>query len=179
MDRRNFNLSWLKIMEQNIFLSYPDVNNWLRQFRMGRESVKDSKQNGRLADFQTHFKIEGALETSPNASVRDIVQITDIVPSTVFYVLTQVLHLEFCNWRWVPTNWTTIRNKHEHNLLFRCKPSLREHSGGTGYIIHRWWVLDIMEKFSERMLVESGREALRMGSSKDRDREINIDSFSI
>jgi hypothetical protein len=71
---------------------------------MGRESIEDSRWNGRLSDFQTHFKIEGALEASSNASVLDIVQTTGIVPSTVFYILTQVLHLEFRNWRWVPTN---------------------------------------------------------------------------
>jgi hypothetical protein len=34
-----------------------------------------------------------------------------------------------------------------------------------------------MEEFPERMLVESGREAPRTGSSNDQGREINVDSF--
>jgi DNA-binding IclR family transcriptional regulator len=62
---------------------------------MGRESIEDSRCSGRPLDFQSHFRSEGALETSPNASVRDIAQTTGIAPSTVFYVLTQVLDLEF------------------------------------------------------------------------------------
>jgi hypothetical protein len=69
---------------------------------MERESVEDWKHSGRSPDFQTRFRIEGTLEASPNASVRDLVQTKDIAPPTVFYVLTQVIHLEFRNWRWVP-----------------------------------------------------------------------------
>jgi hypothetical protein len=79
--------------------SYPDVSYWVWQFRMGRESIKDPRRSGRPPDFQTHFRIEGALEASPNASVRDIAQTTGIAPSMVFYLLIQVLHLEFRNWR--------------------------------------------------------------------------------
>jgi hypothetical protein len=64
---------------------------------MGRESVKDSRYGERPPDFETDFRIEGALEASPNASVRDIAQTTGIATSTVFDVLTQVLDLEFRN----------------------------------------------------------------------------------
>jgi hypothetical protein len=77
---------------------------------MGRESVEDSKRIGRPPDFQTHFRIEEALEALPNdpnalnASVRDIAQTTGIAPSTIFYVLTRVLRLEFHNWRLAATN---------------------------------------------------------------------------
>jgi hypothetical protein len=49
--------------------SHPDVSDWMQQFRMGRESVEDSRRSGRPPDFQTHFRIDGALEASPNASV--------------------------------------------------------------------------------------------------------------
>jgi hypothetical protein len=73
----------------------------VEQFGMGRESVDNSRGSGRLPAFQTHFRIEGALEASPNASVRDIAQTTGIAASMVFNVLTQVLHLEFRNWRWI------------------------------------------------------------------------------
>jgi hypothetical protein len=69
---------------------------------MRRESVEDSSRSGRWPDFQTHFRIEGTFEASSNASVRDITQTTGIAPSTVFYVLTQVLHLEFRDCRWIP-----------------------------------------------------------------------------
>jgi hypothetical protein len=34
-----------------------------------------------------------------------------------------------------------------------------------------------MEEFSKRLLVESGRRTPRTGSSKDGDRDINVDSF--
>jgi hypothetical protein len=69
---------------------------------MGRENAEDSRLSGRPSGFQTHFRIKGALEASPNASVRDIAQTTSIAPTTVFYVLTQVLLLEFRNWRCTP-----------------------------------------------------------------------------
>jgi hypothetical protein len=77
-------------------LSYPDVSYWVQQFHKGRESVSDPRRSGKPPDFQTHFRIEGALEASPNASVRHIPL------STVSYVFTQVLHLEFRNGTWVP-----------------------------------------------------------------------------
>jgi hypothetical protein len=48
-------------------LSSPDVSYWIRKFRMRRESVEESKGSGTSLDFQTHFRIEGALESSPNA----------------------------------------------------------------------------------------------------------------
>jgi hypothetical protein len=80
-------------------LSYPGVSNWVRQCPMTRESVEDSRRNERPPDFQTHFRIEGALEASPNASVGDIAQSIGIAPSIVFYVLAQLLRLEFRNWR--------------------------------------------------------------------------------
>jgi hypothetical protein len=83
-------------------LSYPDVSDSVRQFRMRQEAVEDSRRSGRPPDFQTHFRIEGAFKASPNASVRDIRQTAGIALSTAFYVLSQVLHLEFHNWRWVP-----------------------------------------------------------------------------
>jgi hypothetical protein len=77
---------------------------WGWQFGMGRESVEDLKRRERPPDFQTHFKIEGPIAASPNSSVRDFAQTTGIAPSTGFYVLTQVLHLEFRSWRRASTN---------------------------------------------------------------------------
>jgi hypothetical protein len=67
---------------------------------MGRDSVEDSRRSGTPPYFQTHFRFEGALEASPNGSVRAIVQTIGIALSTVFYIVTQVLHMEFRNWRW-------------------------------------------------------------------------------
>jgi hypothetical protein len=75
-------------------LSYPDVGHWVWHFRIGSESFEDCKRSERPPDFQAYFRIEGAREASLNASVRDIAQTTGIAPSIVFYVLTQVLHLE-------------------------------------------------------------------------------------
>jgi hypothetical protein len=92
-------------------LSYPDVGDCVRQLRIGQESIKDSRRSRKLLDFQAHFRIEGALEASPNGSTRDLAQTISIAPSTIFYVLTEVLHLEFRTSRWVPTNSATIRNE--------------------------------------------------------------------
>jgi hypothetical protein len=69
------------------------------QVRTERESLEDWKRSGRPPDFQTYFRIEGALEASPNALVRDIAQAIGGAPSTAFYILTQVPHLEFRNRR--------------------------------------------------------------------------------
>jgi hypothetical protein len=69
---------------------------------MGRESVQDWSRRERPPDFQTHFRIERAVEVSPNASVQNMAQTTGIALSTVFYILARVLHLEFRNWRWAP-----------------------------------------------------------------------------
>jgi hypothetical protein len=46
--------------------------------------------------------VESALEAAPNGSVREIAEISGYEPSTVFFILTQVLLLEFSHWRWVP-----------------------------------------------------------------------------
>jgi hypothetical protein len=83
-------------------ISYPHVSYWVRQFLMGRESFEDSIRRGRPPDFQTYFRIEGALQALPNASVREIARTTGIASSTVFYVFIPVFCLEFRNWRWVP-----------------------------------------------------------------------------
>jgi hypothetical protein len=83
-------------------LSYPYVSYWVLQFCEEQESIEDSRRSGRPSDFQTRFRIEGALEGSPNPPVRDLAQTTSIAPSSVLYVLIQVLHLGFPNWRWTP-----------------------------------------------------------------------------
>jgi hypothetical protein len=61
------------------------------------KAFEDSRESRRFPDFQTRFRIEGAPEVSPNASVQDIAQTPGIASSTLFDVLTQVLRLEFCN----------------------------------------------------------------------------------
>jgi hypothetical protein len=38
----------------------------------------------------------------PLGSVRYIAEATDTPATTVFYILTKVLGLRFCHWRWVP-----------------------------------------------------------------------------
>jgi hypothetical protein len=67
-------------------VSDPDVSHWMRQFPMGRESAEDSRGSKRPLDFQTHFRIKGALEALLNASVRDLVQPSSIAPSRAFSV---------------------------------------------------------------------------------------------
>jgi hypothetical protein len=61
-------------------LSYPDLRYWVLQFRMGRESVENSRRNGRPPDFQARFRIEGTLEASPSSSLQCIAEITGIAP---------------------------------------------------------------------------------------------------
>jgi hypothetical protein len=99
MGRLKFIPSWLNILGQGILRSYPDVSYWVQQFRMRREGVENSRRSGRPPDLQTRFRIDSALEASPNAPIQDIIQTADIVSSTVFSVLTQVLRLEFRDWR--------------------------------------------------------------------------------
>jgi hypothetical protein len=107
-------------------LSYPDVIYWMRQFRMGRERTEDSRGSVRPPDFQTHFRIEGALEASPNASVRDIAQTTDIAPSTVFCVFTQARHLECRNRRWVPQKLTDDQRRRRVQLAVSLQAELEK-----------------------------------------------------
>jgi hypothetical protein len=102
MGRRKFIQTWLTIMGQGTLLSYLDVCYCVWQFGMGRESAEDSRRTGRPPDFQADFRIDGALEASPNASVLDIAQTTGITTLMVFYALTQVLHLELRNRKRVP-----------------------------------------------------------------------------
>jgi hypothetical protein len=45
--------------------------------------------------------------------------------------------LKFFSWNFATgdvssINWAKIENEQEYNLLFRCRPSLRGHTGGTG-----------------------------------------------
>jgi histone-lysine N-methyltransferase SETMAR len=83
-------------------LSYPSVTYWRREFRGGRKDVEDGPRTGRPPDFGIRLRIERALEDFPNGSVRTIAASTGYESSTVFYVLTQVLHLKFRHWRWIP-----------------------------------------------------------------------------
>ena len=83
-------------------LSYPSVTYWRREFRMGRQDVEDSPKTGRPPDFGIRLRIESALAAFPNGSVRSIAELTGYEPSTVFSILTQVLHLKFRHWRWTP-----------------------------------------------------------------------------
>jgi hypothetical protein len=45
------------------------------------------------------FKSKEQIEASLNASGRGIAQTAGIAPSTAFYILTQVLHLAFRDWK--------------------------------------------------------------------------------
>jgi hypothetical protein len=84
-------------------LSYLEVGYWRRQFSMGREYVEDSRKTGRPPDFNCHRRIRQALEERPIAVVRTLAKATRYAPSTVFFVLNEVLGLKFRHWRWVPT----------------------------------------------------------------------------
>jgi hypothetical protein len=72
-------------------------------FAWGEKTLKirDKAEDRHISKSQGLFRIEGALEASPDTVLRDNVHATGITPSTVFYALTQVLHLEFCNWSWL------------------------------------------------------------------------------
>jgi hypothetical protein len=94
------------------------------QFRVGRESVEDSRRGGRAPNFEIHFRIEGAIEASPNTSVRDIAQTTGIAPSTVLHVLTQVLHLQFRNWRWVRCKLSDDQRRRKAQLALSLQAEL-------------------------------------------------------
>jgi len=83
-------------------LSYSEVCYWMREFARGREQVEDARRSGRPPDFICHSRIQAALEEMPNASVRQLAEISHYSPSTVFYVLTFVLRLKFRHWKWIP-----------------------------------------------------------------------------
>jgi hypothetical protein len=101
MSRRKFILSSLSIMETRHSPILSGCQLLDATVSHGREIVEDSRWSGRLPNFQIQFGIDGVLKESPNASVWDIAQTTGTALSTVFYILIQVLHLEFRNWRWI------------------------------------------------------------------------------
>jgi hypothetical protein len=72
-------------------LSYLEVEYWRRQFSMGREYVEDTRRTGRPPDFNSHRRIREALEERPIAAVRTLAEATGYAPSTVFFVLNEVL----------------------------------------------------------------------------------------
>jgi hypothetical protein len=76
-------------------ISYPTVTYWRREFRSGRTDVEDGPRSGRPPDFARGVRIENALAELPNGSVRPIAEAAGYESSTVFHVLTQVLHLKF------------------------------------------------------------------------------------
>jgi hypothetical protein len=82
--------------------SYPSVTYWRREFHGGREDVEGSPRNERQRDSEIRLRIERALEAFPNESVRTIDASMSHELLTVFYILTQILHLKFRDWRPVP-----------------------------------------------------------------------------
>jgi hypothetical protein len=82
-------------------LSYAAVTDWRREFHAGRQDVEDNQRPRRPTDFGIHLRVEQTFTAVPNDSVRSIAEITVCEPSTVFYLLTQVLDLTFRTWRWV------------------------------------------------------------------------------
>ena len=118
-------------------LSYPSVTYWRREFRMGRQDVEDSPKTGRPPDFGIRLRIESALAAFPNGSVRSIAELTGYEPSTVFYILTQVLHLKFRHWRWTPTHSQTIKKSHVLMVQTCCEPNFSWRGGGIGICFGR------------------------------------------
>jgi hypothetical protein len=83
--------------------SYSEVKNWRRQFTMARKCIEDPRQTRQLQDFSCHFRIEKDLEDLLPASVRTIAEATGYIPSSIFFVLSEVMRLQCRHWRFLPT----------------------------------------------------------------------------
>jgi hypothetical protein len=73
-------------------LPYPDVSYWVRQFRMGRESVEYWRRSGSSPDFQIHLRIDETLETWPNFKFKTLLSLPALLgqryslPLLMFFV---------------------------------------------------------------------------------------------
>jgi hypothetical protein len=140
----------------NKALSCPNVSDLMRQFRMWRESVEDSRWSERPSDFQTHSE---SMEPSMyRATVQFEILLRLLALPRQRYSLSS---LKFFIWKVVtedgsPTNWATMRNEQESNLVFRFRSNLRGRSGGTGLKSTLVMNPGYYGKISERMWVESG-----------------------
>jgi hypothetical protein len=74
-------------------VSYCDMFAWCDKALKVRLAAQDRQTS--------NYRIEGALEASPNVCVGEIAEPEEIAPSTVFFALTEVLYLEFHNGRWL------------------------------------------------------------------------------
>jgi hypothetical protein len=79
-------------------LSHSGVTYWRREFRGGRKDAEDSPRSGRPPDFGVRLRVERVFEAAPNGSSRSIAEITGHEPSTMFFILTQVLQFKFGYW---------------------------------------------------------------------------------
>jgi hypothetical protein len=89
-------------------LKYAVITYWRSEFHTDRQNVEDNPRPGRRRDFEIILHLEQTSAAFPNRSVRSIAEITEHELSTVFSILTQVLHLKFRPWLWVDTHSPTL-----------------------------------------------------------------------
>jgi hypothetical protein len=80
-------------------LSHSEMGYWRRQVFMGGEYVEGARRTARPPDFNYHRRIRELFGERPIASIRTLEEATGYTPSTVFFVLSEVLGFEFRHWR--------------------------------------------------------------------------------
>jgi hypothetical protein len=108
------------------------VTYWQSEFCGGREDVDDSPRTGGSPNFGICFRIERGLKAFPNESVRTIATSTGSEPSTVFNILTQVVHLKSRHWRWITTHCLMIKKMLRSRVQNHSERNFSRSSDETG-----------------------------------------------
>jgi histone-lysine N-methyltransferase SETMAR len=85
--------------------SYATVKNWVKEFRLGRESVEDVPHEGRPVEVltpETINLIEQEALSDRRLKIREIAERLDLSKSTVHRALHDHLHMKKISARWVP-----------------------------------------------------------------------------
>jgi transposase len=99
--------------------SYPTAKDWVKEFRLGRESVEDVQHEGRPVEVlirETINLIEQEVLSNRRLKIREIAERLDLFKSTAHRVLHDHFHIKKISARWVPKLLSAVQ-KQERVLM--------------------------------------------------------------
>ena len=113
--------------------SYSTVQEWAKQFRLGRESVKDELREGQPEEVVNEENIrciEEELLSDRRLTLKEISVRLEIPKITVIRIIHEYLHVKNVHARWVSILLSSIQKEHRltccQNILELCRGSQKQ-----------------------------------------------------